>query len=76
MRPERCDRLSTVSGKNPPSDEHDAVIAQLLGLLADLSQEGPALAALRAEAEAFDPAAAVASVRKDLLALKTGERPP
>lgn len=47
-----------------------------MGLLADLSQEGPALAALRAEAEAFEPALAAASVSRDLLALKSGEGAP
>lgn len=65
----------TVNGMTPPPEENDAAIARLMSRLADLSDEGPALAAYRMEADAFEPAAAAESVARALISLRA-ERSP
>jgi hypothetical protein len=59
----------------PPEDKDEA-ISRLMSALADLSGEQEALAALRREADAFDPGASAESIARALLALKTEGRAP
>lgn len=64
-----------MNGTTPSPGKNDAAIARLMSRLADLSDEGPALAAYRLEADAFEPAAAAESVARALISLKA-ERSP